>query len=159
MLFKNFDKFSSVLHFSTLKLLRVSCRKSLRFFSAHILKLCVISQKCAWKTQNADQKLSLVVSIDFWQNKVEDNDSWLSVEGTWTQRSSRNRSTVTLTWTMVASRRSSLTRCWRLERLWKCEMLTHWFTVKSFHFMGTNFRGLMTVDNRTSSWRLALVDF
>jgi len=36
-----------------------SCRKSLRFFSAHILKLCVFYQKCAWKTQNADQKLSL----------------------------------------------------------------------------------------------------
>jgi len=63
MLFKNFDKFSSVLHFSTLKLLLFSCQKSLRFFSAHILKLCVFSQKCAWKTQNADQKLSLRASI------------------------------------------------------------------------------------------------
>jgi len=62
MLFKNFDKFSSVLHFSTLKLLLFSCRKSLRFFSAHILKLCVFPQKCAWKTQNADQKLSLVIT-------------------------------------------------------------------------------------------------
>jgi len=41
------------------KLLLFSCQKSLRFFSAHILKLCVFSQKCAWKTQNADQKLSL----------------------------------------------------------------------------------------------------
>jgi len=61
MLFKNFDKFSSVLHFSTLKLLLFSCRKSLRFFSAHILKRCVFSKKCAWKTQNADQKLSLVM--------------------------------------------------------------------------------------------------
>ena len=60
MLFKNFDKFSSVLHFSTLKLFLFSCRKSLRFFSAHNLKLCVFSQKCAWKTQNADQKLSLL---------------------------------------------------------------------------------------------------
>ena len=59
MLFKNFDKFSSVLHFSTLNLLLFSCRKSLRFFSAHILKLCVFPQKCAWKTQNADQKLSV----------------------------------------------------------------------------------------------------
>jgi len=28
-------------------------------FNAHILKLCVFSQKGAWKTQNADQKLSL----------------------------------------------------------------------------------------------------
>jgi len=54
------DKFSSVLHFSTLKLLLFSSWKSLHFFSAHILKLCVFSQKCAWKTQNADQKLSLV---------------------------------------------------------------------------------------------------
>jgi len=45
------DKFFSVLHFSTLKLLLFSCRKLLRFFSAHILKLCVFSQKCAWKTQ------------------------------------------------------------------------------------------------------------
>jgi len=61
MLFKNFDKFSSVLHFSTLKLFLFSCRKSLRFFSARILKLCVFPQKCAWKTQNADQKLSLLV--------------------------------------------------------------------------------------------------
>ena len=41
MLFKNFDKFSSVLHFFTLKLLLFSCRKSLLVFSAHILKLCV----------------------------------------------------------------------------------------------------------------------
>jgi len=40
MLFETFDKFSSVLHFSTLKLLRFSCRKSLRFYNAHILKLC-----------------------------------------------------------------------------------------------------------------------
>jgi len=40
-----------------------SCRKSMRFFSAHILKLCVFPQKCAWKTQNADQKLSLHVII------------------------------------------------------------------------------------------------
>jgi len=63
MLFKNFDKFSSVLHFSTLKLLLFSCRKSLRFLSAHILKLCVFSQTCAWKTQNADQKLSLNIVI------------------------------------------------------------------------------------------------
>ena len=61
MFFKNFDKFSSVLRFSTLKLLLFSCRKSLRFFSAHVLKLCVFSQKCAWKTQIADQKLSLQV--------------------------------------------------------------------------------------------------
>ena len=60
MLFKNFDKFSSALHFSSLNLLLFSCRKSLRFFSAHILTLCVFSQKCAWKTQNADQKLSLM---------------------------------------------------------------------------------------------------
>jgi len=63
MLLKNFDKFSSVLHFTTLKLLLFSCRKSLRFFSAHILKLCVFSKKCAWKTQNADQKLSLGMDI------------------------------------------------------------------------------------------------
>ena len=63
MLFKNFDKFSSGLHFSTLKLLLFSCWKSLRFFSAHILKLCVFSQKCAWKTQNADHNLSLTRSI------------------------------------------------------------------------------------------------
>jgi len=48
---KNSDKISSVLHFSTLKLILFSCRKSLRFLSAHILKLCVFSQKCAWKTQ------------------------------------------------------------------------------------------------------------
>jgi len=40
-----------------------SCRKSLRFFSAHILKLCVFSQKGAWKTQNADQKLLLPVTV------------------------------------------------------------------------------------------------
>jgi len=33
MLFKNFDKFSSVLHFSTLKLLLFTCRKSLRFLA------------------------------------------------------------------------------------------------------------------------------
>ena len=63
MLFKNFDKFSSGLHFSTLKLLFFSCRKSLRFFSAHILKLCVFPQKWAWKTQNADQKLSLCMIL------------------------------------------------------------------------------------------------
>ena len=30
------------------------------FLKAHILKLCVFSQKCAWNTQNADQKLSLI---------------------------------------------------------------------------------------------------
>jgi len=47
MLFKNFDKFSYVLHFSSVKLLLFSCRKSLCFFSAHILKLCVFFQKCA----------------------------------------------------------------------------------------------------------------
>jgi len=39
MLFKNFDKFSSVLHFSTLKLLLFSCQKSLRFL-AHIFLNC-----------------------------------------------------------------------------------------------------------------------
>jgi len=66
MLFKNFDKFSPVLHFSTLKLLLFTCRKSLRCFSAHILKLCVFSQKCAWKTQNADQKLSLPAANTNW---------------------------------------------------------------------------------------------
>jgi len=70
MLFKNFDQFSSVLHFSTLKLLLFSCRKSLRFFSAHILKLCVFSQKCAWKTQNANQKLSLILSLWFSVNTL-----------------------------------------------------------------------------------------
>ena len=50
---------SHVLHFSTLKLLLFSCRKSLRFFSAHILKLCVFPPKYAWKMQNADQTLLL----------------------------------------------------------------------------------------------------
>ena len=50
---------SSVQVLMTNSLCFFSCRKSLRFFSAHILKLCVFSQKCARKTQNADQKLSL----------------------------------------------------------------------------------------------------
>jgi len=51
-----FDKLSSVLHFSTLKLHLFSCRKSLRFFSAHILKLCVfprnVREKRKTQTKN-----------------------------------------------------------------------------------------------------------
>jgi len=35
--------------------------KIIAFFNAHILKLCIFSQKCAWNTQNANQKLSLAV--------------------------------------------------------------------------------------------------
>ena len=60
MLFKNFDKFSSVLHFSTLKLLLFNCRKSLRFLAQIFWNSAFFPQKCAWKTQNADQKLSVV---------------------------------------------------------------------------------------------------
>jgi len=57
MLFKNFDKFSSVLPFSTLKLLLFSWRKSLRFFSAHILILCVFFQEMCVKNAKRRPKI------------------------------------------------------------------------------------------------------
>ena len=59
MLFKNFDKFSSVLHFSTLKLLLFSCRKSLRSFSAHILKLRFSPEMCV---KNAKRRPKIITS-------------------------------------------------------------------------------------------------
>jgi len=47
MLFKNFDKFFLCFALLYSEITFFSCRKSLRFFSAHILKLCVFPQKCA----------------------------------------------------------------------------------------------------------------
>ena len=63
MLFKKFDKFSSVLHFSTLKLPHLVVENHCVFL-AHIFWNCAFfPQKCAWKTQNADQKISLIYMI------------------------------------------------------------------------------------------------
>jgi len=61
MLFKNFDKFSSDLHFSTLKLLLFSCRKSLRFFSAHILKLRYFPKMCV---KNAKRRPKIITAYN-----------------------------------------------------------------------------------------------
>jgi len=38
------------------------------FFSTRILKLCVFYQKSAWRTQNADQKLSLITTNMSWKS-------------------------------------------------------------------------------------------
>ena len=72
MFFNNFDKFSSVLHFSTLKLLLFSCRKSLRFL-AHTFWNCAFFPRNVRekrKTQIKNYHWSLFLCIALLLNEI-----------------------------------------------------------------------------------------